>query len=84
MTSKATIRKQIESAVAGSCASWHIGVTDEPVARKARLGTPLNWLQWEAESEKVALEIREEYIKRGMQVSGNSDSPGRYIYIFTE
>lgn len=87
MTSKATIRKQIEGAVAGNHTSWHIGVTGDPVARKAQLGTPLNWLQWEAESEPTALDIQDEFVKKGMLLSGSSEKSGKsgkYIYIFTE
>lgn len=80
MTSKADIRKQIENTVGGRYQDWQIGTTEDPVVRKAQLGNPLTWLQWQADSETAAADIRTEFVQKGMILSG---AAGRYVYIFT-
>jgi hypothetical protein len=83
MTSKTTIRKQIESTVGGRYSDWQIGLTAEPVARKAKLGNPLNWLQWQADSQQSAREIREEFANKGMRPSSRTDKIGQWVFIFS-
>jgi len=84
MTSKSDIRKQIESTVGGRYRDWQIGVTEDPLVRKAQLGNPLTWLQWQADSEESAGEIRDEFVNKGMMLSGRSGPPsGDYVYTFT-
>lgn len=80
MADEATIQKQIESAVEGKYAGWRIGITDNPTKRKADLGNPLHWLQWEADSVEVARRVADHFVNKGM-ASATGPDPGRYVYI---
>lgn len=83
MPSETTIKRQIETTVSGKYSDWHIGVTDDPLVRKAQLGNPLSWLQWPAESTKSALNILKYFKSKGMKPTDvGAEESGKYVYIF--
>jgi hypothetical protein len=71
MASAADVITQITRTVDGSYSEWHIGVTDDPVARKARVGNPLTWVHWKVDSTNEARLVVEHFLDLGMQQSGH-------------
>lgn len=82
MASKNTIVQQIENTIQGEFSSWSVGVTSDPAVRKAQLGNPLSWLQWQADSDKVAKQALDEIVGKGARRSGPVSQSGTFVYIF--
>lgn len=82
MTLEATIKKQISHTAGNDYSTWTIGVTNKPALRKARVGNPLSWLQWKADSEQAALNVERYFLQRGMKQDKGVPSEGHYVYIF--
>ncbi len=80
MTEAATIKDQIERAVAGRYSDWQIGLTNDPRATRAKLGNPLSMVQWKAKSAAAAGRIVEHFVKLGMRRSV-TNSKGSFVYI---
>lgn len=80
MVSASTIIQQIESAVGGRYSDWQIGVTDDTVARRAKLGNPLTWLQWQVKSDQDAQKILNDFLQKGMKKFGSVKS-AKFVYI---
>ncbi len=82
MTAKATIQQQIEGIAQKQYAKWMIGVTRDPVARKARLGNPLSWLHWQADSHQDAMDILEHFVNAGMKEAGTAETNALFVFVF--
>ncbi len=82
MASKKTIVQQIEHSIQDEHGAWSIGVTPDPAARKAGLGNPLSWLQWQADSEDAASDILNDLVQSGVNRSGPAGQTGTFVYIF--
>ncbi len=82
MASEKTIIRQIENTVSAKYTDWKIGITDDPAKRKAALGNPLNWLQWQADSNHDAQNVVNYFVKKGMKRSGVANKTAIYVYIF--
>jgi hypothetical protein len=82
MASEATIKRQIAHTVGDDYSSWTIGVTQQPVVRKAQVGNPLSWLHWKANSERVALNVERHFLQKGMKPDTRVISSGQYVYIY--
>lgn len=81
MATAATIIQQIENTVQGAYSDWQIGLTDDSATRKAQLGNPLSWLQWQADSIQAAMDIVAYFKKLGMYVVTGKHRPGETVYI---
>ncbi len=81
MASVAIIIQQIETTVRRKYADWLIGVTVDSAERKAELGNPLNWVQWQADSPEDALNVLRHFSVLGMQPSGSTTAAGDVVYI---
>ncbi|MFQ5675796.1 MAG: hypothetical protein ACE5G1_07875 [bacterium] len=81
MASENYIVRQIEEIVEGEHSRWLIGVTDEPIKRKAELGNSLTWLHWKADTEKEARNVERYFLGMGMQISVKTSKPAVYVYI---
>lgn len=68
--------------VEGDYGSWTIGVTDDPGARKAQHGNPLNWCHWKAESADEAGTIEQHFLDKGMKNGTRPGDLGAYVYVF--
>lgn len=82
MASESTIRTQIEQIVGGDYFSWTIGVTDDPVSRKAHHGNPLNWFHWQADSREIATDIKNYFVGKGLKNGNKETNSGVFIYLF--
>jgi len=61
---------------------WTIGITNDPQRRRAEHDNPNNWYHWRADSETIARNVEEYFIKKGMQgATGGGEHP-IYVYIF--
>jgi hypothetical protein len=81
VASQAVIIKQIEKVVAGKYFDWMIGLTDNPLNRKAELGNPLSFLQWKADSEQDAKNVELHFLLKGMQSVGIAPNLAIHVYI---
>ncbi|MFQ5637537.1 MAG: hypothetical protein ACE5IR_06030 [bacterium] len=81
MASEKIIKQQISHTVKGKYEDWLIGVTDDPIARKAQLGNPLDWLLWEADSEDVATKVKKHFVRLCMKSSRSPAKSGKFVYI---
>lgn len=81
MSSKAIIISEVESTINKKYSDWEIGITNEPGKRKAQLGNPLSWLQWQAASEDVALFILAYFLDSGLKLSGKKPEQGKHVFI---
>lgn len=81
MASEAVIIKQIENVVQGKYFDWMIGLTDNPLHRKAELGNPLSFLQWKANSEQDAKNVELHFLLKGMQSAGIAPKSAVHVYI---
>lgn len=81
MASENYIVRQIEEIVEGEPSRWLIGVSDEPIKRKAELGNSLTWLHWKADSAREARGVEQYFLGKGMQISGKTSKPALYVYI---
>lgn len=53
MASESAIKAAIEGIIS-SPSNWTIGVTDDPVRRRAEHGNPAGWRHWNADTETAA------------------------------
>lgn len=81
MASDAIIIQQIESTAEGRYQEWLIGVTKDAATRKAELGNPLNWLQWQADSDAQATMVQRHFTDLGMHKDRVDKSGGATVYI---
>ena len=81
MASDAIIIQQIDRTVQGKYQDWIIGITNDAAARKAELGNPLNWVQWEADSEREALKVQRHFVRKGIHRDTGGVSQGNIVYI---
>ncbi len=81
MAASLTIIDQIEKTVDGDYEEWQIGLTDDSASRKAELGNPLSWLQWQAESFQEAQKVLDHFFKKGMGNAGSIKKSGDVVYI---
>ncbi len=84
MASASYIIRQIENITAGKHRKWQIGLTDEPLNRKAQLGNPLTWLHWKADSEQEARNAERFFLDGGMKNAGQTTGPAVYVYILID
>jgi hypothetical protein len=82
MASEKTIIRQIENTVGAKYSDWKIGITDDPAKRRAAVGNPLNWLQWQADSNLEAQNVVRYFVQKGMKRSGAANKTATYVYIF--
>lgn len=76
------IQEQIEITVCGVYLNWQIGLTTDPGTRRAHLGNPLDWLQWQVDSDDMAWNIVQYFVKRGMRFAGgNRSATKKYVYL---
>lgn len=71
-----------EGKIGGNYKAWTVGVTDGPARRNAEHGFPLEWHQWDADSEYEARNIEDYFLEKGC--NGGSGGPGKadYVYIY--
>ena len=81
MAASLTIIDQIEKTVDGEYEEWQIGLTDDSPSRKAELGNPLSWLQWQAESFQEAQKVLNHFLEKGMGNAGSIKKIGDVVYI---
>lgn len=86
MTKKEIINS-IESKVGSSSySSWTIGLTDDPVERKAahkKDGKNVSsWEHWETDFEQVGRDVEQYFIKKGMKGGTGGDTGAQYVYVF--
>ena len=82
MASENYIIRQIEDIAARKYTKWQIGLTDEPLNRKAQLGNPLIWLHWKADSEQDARNVERFFLDKGLKgTSATTTAAGVYVYI---
>lgn len=81
MASEAEIKAAIEGKVT-TYSLWTIGVTDDPVRRKAEHGNPQYWAQWKADSETAARNVEKHFLDKGMKGGGGGGGTADYVYIF--
>jgi hypothetical protein len=81
MATQAKIIQQIERAVDGDYQDWKIGLTDDSALRKAQMGDPQSWVQWQANSVEEAIEIIQFFRVKGMTTTGLDNRTGEFIYI---
>ena len=82
MATENYIIRQIEGIAAGKYTEWQIGLTDEPLNRKAQLGNPLTWLHWKADSEQEARNAERFFLDKGLKgIIATTPGPGVYVYI---
>ena len=62
--------------------AWTIGVTDDPDRRRQEHGNPSGWYQWDTNSEKVARNIEDYFLKKGMGGGSGGGGMADYVYIF--
>jgi hypothetical protein len=82
MASERTIIKQIEKTVRGKYSDWQIGITDYPAQRKAQLGYPLSWLQWQADADQAARNVERHFLQKGMHRAGAVPKRAKFVYMF--
>ncbi len=62
--------------------AWTIGVTDNPDRRRQEHGNPSGWYQWHTDSEQVARNVEDYFIKKGMFGGSGGSGTASYLYIF--
>jgi hypothetical protein len=72
---------KIEAFIKANYDMWSIGTTNRPMERESELKHPINWHVWEAESEDVAMDIEELFIRKGCK--GVYGDVGRSVFIFS-
>lgn len=76
------IKQAIEKIVKGKYSIWTIGITDDPERRKGEHKNPKFWRHWIADSETIARNVEDYFLKKGMKGGkGGGDNPN-YVYIF--
>ena len=81
MASEHYIIRQVNEIATGNYTKWQIGVTGEPLNRKAQLGNPLTWLHWKADSEQEARNVERFFLDKGLRGTGATTGSGVYVYI---
>ena len=81
MASDKYIIRQVKDITTGKYTKWQIGLTGEPLNRKAQLGNPLTWLHWKADSEQEARNVEQFFLDKGLQGTGATHWPGLYVFI---
>jgi len=89
MTAKATITSEINTTVGSIHTAYRIGITHDPVERKAywtSKGGTTHWKQWETDSLADAQAIESYFIQQKKMKGGEggdmSASKKTYVYIF--
>ena len=82
MSGEVFITEAIQRAASNNYPAWTIGITDLPTRRRMEHGNPGSWLQWDADTERIARNVEALFIARGMK--GGTGGAGRadYVYIF--
>lgn len=66
--------------------SWTIGITDNPVTRKAQHENEgrnvKRWQNWKTDSEEDGRQIEKYFLNKGMQGDTGGGGKAGYIYIF--
>ena len=66
--------------------SYTIGVTDDPVIRRAAHTNnnedTSDWKDWETDSEKIGREVEKYFLDKGMQGGDGGGGKAKYVYIF--
>ncbi len=81
MASENYIIRQVKEITTGKYTKWQIGLTGEPLNRKAQLGNPLTWLHWKADSEQEAQNVERFFLDKGWKGTGATTGSGVYVYI---
>ena len=81
MASENYIIRQVKEITTGKYTKWQIGLTGEPLNRKAQLGNPLTWLHWKADSEQEARNVERFFLDEGLKGAGATTGSGVYVYI---
>lgn len=81
MASESAIKAAIEGIIV-SPSNWTIGVTDDPVHRKAEHGNPSGWRHWDADTETAARNVESYFIAKGMKGGTGGGGRADYVYIF--
>jgi len=79
--STSPIIHQIENTVQNKYFEWNIGQTSTPHKRKAELGNPLDWLQWDLPSGEDASRVVMHFIHLGMKTFDDKPNEGETVYI---
>jgi hypothetical protein len=65
---------------------WTIGITDDPVRRKAEHESKGEntkyWKEWEADSEAIARNVESYFLNKGMKGGTGGGEHPTYVYIF--
>jgi hypothetical protein len=62
--------------------AWTIGITNDPQRRRGEHGNPKIWYHWKADSERIARNVEEYFIKKGMKGATGGGERSIYVYIF--
>jgi hypothetical protein len=78
------IKRAIERHVTPSLpySVWTVGITNDPERRRGEHGNPSVWYYWEADSERIAREVEEHFLEKGMNGGGRGGITPTYVYIF--
>lgn len=61
---------------------WTIGITDKPNRRKTEHGNPEDWHQWRADTARIARNVEEYFLDKGMKGAPGGPGTPNYVYIF--
>ncbi len=61
---------------------WTVGVTDNPNRRRVEHNSPAVWYHWGADTERIARNVEEYFVARGMKGNTGGDGGADYVYIF--
>jgi len=65
---------------------WYIGITDDPARRKAEHETEKQnttyWKDWHADTEAIARDIEQYFLKKGMHGGTGGGEHPTYVYMF--
>jgi len=77
------IRKNLGS---NDCNIWTIGITDDPVRRKAEHDGQGNdtkhWKDWKADTETIARSVEKQFLDKGMKGGTGGGEHPTYVYVF--
>jgi hypothetical protein len=69
-----------------SYSAWTIGITDDTERRKGEHeseGKDVKyWTDWEADSESIARDVEDYFLKKGMKGGGGGGKSPDHVYIF--
>ncbi len=86
MTNLIEVEKEVEillEEIDGDYNHWTIGVSDDPFHASLKYGDPVSWHEWDVDSANEGLEIKNHFIRKGMQAAGEETGDDEnYVYVF--